>query len=488
MNVRPKSKMRFLTYRLHWAEQLFIKYRKHLKYIQLAMFFAFLYLVIAPLFSTRPTFDDTILTSTILLSQFLFWGLWYGACLFSVIIFGRLWCGALCPLGALSEWVGLIGLKKPLPKWVQWDGWLVILFTVVTILGQTMDVRDDAWGLAKLFLYIFSLAIIVGYLFGQHGGRPWCRYFCPIGKILGVVSRLSIINFMPNNGVKEKPASQPSYIQGRLCPTDYNLPYKNSSNNCITCGACVSDKKKAGLGIYLQKPAQEAKYILLNQPNKYEILFILISPGLAAGGFLWLILHQYQVLRDSVGGWFMAHNIFSIFNQASSFISSQAWNQHFTWFDVGLITSYMLGYGIIVGILSALLLAASAWLVVERKHNFKKAFILLTYQCIPIAILSIVIGLCGKFFEVMHHDFGLSLKIAAMIKFSLLLGSMLWSLWLTATVIFGLIRQINLRFCLSLTFILLYIAMIFYLWWPATLGHAYMSEVEKIRQHIVIPK
>ena len=435
-----------------------------------------------------PKFTDTVLTSAVLLSQFLFWGVWYGACLLSVLPFGRLWCGVLCPLGALSEWSGKLGSHRAIPSWMRWNGWLVIMFAVVTILGQTLDVRDDPAGLAKLFLYIFILAIIIGFIYGKNNSRPWCRYYCPIGKILGVVSRLGIIDFRANKGVPPLPKDQRYYVEGRLCPTDYNLPYKTSTNNCIACGACAYGKKKAGMGIYRRKPGEEVQDILNRRPNWSEVIFVLFSPGLSAGGFLWLILHQYQQYRDTIGGWFLNENIMWIFHRAPSWISSQRWDQHYNWLDVSLIAIYMLSYSLVIGLISAILISLAALLVRTNTMSFQKTFILLTYQYTPVAILSIIIGLCGKFFEVMNHDFGMSLTIAAGIKFFMLGVSMLWTLMLAWKVIKKINNKHGLMTLMGFGIILINVGVILYMWWPAIFGHVYMSEVEQIRKHIIVPR
>ena len=482
INHPPNNKLRLL-----WIERLFKQHRNKIKYLQLAMLIAFLTLIIVPMFAKIPKFSDTILTSTVLLSQFLFWGIWYSACLFSVIPFGRLWCGLLCPLGALSEWSGKFGLKRTIPSWMQWNGWLVVMFTIVTILGQTLDVRDDPAGMAKLFLYIFILAILLGFIYGQNNGRPWCRYYCPIGKILGVVSRLGVIDFKANKGVIPLSKKQNYYTQGRLCPTDYNLPYKTSTNNCIACGACAYGKKKGGMGIYRRKPGEEILDILNRHPNWSEVIFILFSPGLSAGGFLWLILHQYQQYRDAIGGWFLDKNIMWIFNRAPAWLSSQRWNQHYSWLDVTMITGYMLTYSIVIGLISTALITLAALCLRTTATSFKKMFVLLTYQYTPVAILSIVIGLSGKFFEVLNHDFNMSLTLAIGIKFFLLGISMLWALHLTLTVIRRLNDKSLTIKLISFAFILMNVAIILYMWWPAILGHTYMSEVEQIRKHIIVP-
>jgi len=473
--------------RLLTIERFFYRNRGNVKYLQMIMLFSFLFLVIVPLYMPIPNAQDTIFNSIVLLSQFLIWGVWYGACLFSVIPFGRLWCGVLCPLGALSEWMGRLGFKKVIPNWVKWDGWLIVMFIIVTILGQTLDVRDDPAGLFRLFLYIFALAIIIGLFYGKNGSRPWCRYFCPIGKILGIVSRLSCIDFRPNHGARPLSDSQRYYIEGRLCPTNYNLPHKVSTNNCITCGACVYGKKKSGLGIYLRRPGIEANNILKHHPNWYEVIFILLSPGISAGGFLWLILNQYQHYRDIIGSWFLEKNDLWVFDHAPIWISSQRWNQHYSWLDIGMMTCYMLFYAVILALISSLLIAMVAFLLRTKSQSFKINFLVLTYQCTPVAILSIIIGLCGKFFQVMAHDFYMSIQAIMLIKSSLFILSILWTMLLTWQVIRRIYQKSLPIKWISFSILLINMSVITVVWWPAIADYKYLSQVEKIRQHLVIP-
>ncbi|MED7820100.1 MULTISPECIES: 4Fe-4S binding protein [unclassified Francisella] len=474
--------------RLFIIDRFFEKFHRYFFCVQLFMLLSFLFLIIAPVYSNNPKSTDTIFTNILLLSQFLFWGVWYGGCLLSVIPFGRLWCGMLCPLGAFTQWIGKFGFKRKIPSWMKSEIWLILMFTIVTILGQTLDVRDDPWGMIKLFGLIFLLAIIIAFIYGQNGGRPWCRYFCPIGKILGVISRLSFIHIAPNRGIKPLPANKEYFIQGRLCPTDYNLPYKVSTNNCITCGKCISTQQKAGLGTYFRFPGAELTNVLDRDPNWSEVAFVLLAPGLAAGGFLWLILHQYQLFRDYIATFLIDHNIMWPFNSAPWILSSQTWNQNFNWLDVFTISIYMLLYGLVIALISSILIAVASLVARSSQLNFRKTFYILTYQFTPVVMLTIVIGLCGKFFEVMQTDFGLMQSTSDTIKATLFLISIIWSVLL----LYKVIRKIPNLNVIKVTFIgcMLFInfVVISCIWWPAIFNKTYVSDVEKIRQHIVIPQ
>ena len=156
------------------------------------------------------------------------------------------------------------------------------------------------------------------------------------------------------------------------------------------------------------------------------------------GGVLWLILNDYNVFRDYVGGVLLDKNYMWFFNQATPLLSSQTWNQNFTWLDVISITLYMSFYGMFFAFILAVTNAIVSKILTYNKDQFKKSFKIITYQFIPVAILSIIIGLCGKFFEVLHDDFNLPELIEVWIKSFMLIASMLWTFILSYQYIFSL--------------------------------------------------
>jgi len=56
--------------------------------------------------------------------------------LLSVVLFGRLWCGLLCPEGALSEWASRHGRGGGVPRWMRWGGWPTLGFLLTTLYGS----------------------------------------------------------------------------------------------------------------------------------------------------------------------------------------------------------------------------------------------------------------------------------------------------------------------------------------------------------------
>jgi len=113
------------------------------------------------------------------------------------LFFGRTFCAAVCPLGAIQEVV----LFRPvrLPDWVSHSlGLLRYLYLGLAVVfvaggaGYVICRYDPFIGFYRLGatfpMFVFGAAILV---LGMFIGRPYCRFLCPYGAILGWLSRLS---------------------------------------------------------------------------------------------------------------------------------------------------------------------------------------------------------------------------------------------------------------------------------------------------------
>ncbi len=113
------------------------------------------------------------------------------------LFFGRTFCAAVCPLGAVQDLV----LRRPVkvPAWAE--GGLRLL--AYTYLGAAIlfAATGSAFIICRYdpFISIFRLTgslniLILGgciLLIGVFVGRPYCRFLCPYGVILRQLSRLS---------------------------------------------------------------------------------------------------------------------------------------------------------------------------------------------------------------------------------------------------------------------------------------------------------
>jgi NAD-dependent dihydropyrimidine dehydrogenase PreA subunit len=126
------------------------------------------------------------------------------------IIFGKLFCSYLCPIGTFMEWLGRIGdkfkLRFNIPEFLDRPLRLLkyaLLFYTVYITMNTSELfckeydpylasvtyfqnGDVVWYLAALALAV----VILGSLFTK---MFWCKYLCPLGAIGNIFSNALVI-------------------------------------------------------------------------------------------------------------------------------------------------------------------------------------------------------------------------------------------------------------------------------------------------------
>lgn len=126
------------------------------------------------------------------------------------MLFGRVYCSTICPLGAAQDLVSRLrrmvkrkqfhfrrpdnGLRYPLLLVVivcLAEGIAIVpsLLEPYSAFGRVMQniVRPGLWGCVVALLTV----LMVGTL-SWRNGRTWCNTVCPVGSLLGIVSRYSV--------------------------------------------------------------------------------------------------------------------------------------------------------------------------------------------------------------------------------------------------------------------------------------------------------
>lgn len=145
------------------------------------------------------------------------------------LLFGRIWCGWLCPAGGLQEICFLGKTKRANNKyaWVKFIVWIPLITAIVilfTMAGGVSSINpflhiEQGFSLAELQNYIIyygvvSLIIILAYTVARRG---FCHFAC----------------FMA-----------PFMIVGRKIRNFFNWPslrLKSDKEGCISCKACTKN-------------------------------------------------------------------------------------------------------------------------------------------------------------------------------------------------------------------------------------------------------
>ncbi|MBZ0216922.1 MAG: 4Fe-4S binding protein [Fimbriimonadaceae bacterium] len=409
-------------------EGFFVRYQKHVAIVHGLMFLVFLALIVGPLFLGEPPENSSPLDHFTTFANFAMWGVWFPLVFLSVIFTGRSWCGLLCPMGAASEWANKHGLQRAIPRWIRWEGTPIVSFLIITILGQTVGVRDHPEAIAEVFGGTMLAAIAMGYVYGRNK-RAWCRHACPIGLLLGVFSRLGAVQFVP----KRKRPGGDAYSEKGLCPTMIDLKRKEESRHCIECFRCVKPEAKGGLFLRLRRPGEEVEEIRRHHPNPAEIWFLFLGTGVALGGFLWLTLPFFGRLRQIVGEWFISQGWTWIGYPGPSWLMvvQPARREVFVWLDFIMIVGFMLACMLALTALLTLTTSLSAWLSgrLGGDLDLRRRFLELGYQYAPVAMVSLIIGLGGELFEILTYA-GLGKAEIGYAKGLLFLSGILWSIYL----------------------------------------------------------
>jgi MauM/NapG family ferredoxin protein len=245
-----------------------------------------------------------------------------GATLLLTLLFGRVWCGWLCPLGTCLEWLR----PRRAPRKIPSERWraakYLLLFAIllaatlgnqtpvlldpITILNRTL--ATAAWPALRYavvqgeaFLYqfsplwgpldlihsalvqplfqevqpVFAPAFLMALLFlglvalNWWAERFWCRYLCPLGGLLGLLSRLSLVRREVSDACVDCARCTHQCPTGTIDPRD---GYRSDPAECIVCFDCLVDCRREGIGFRWQlprwRPARRREY----DPTRRQVL------------------------------------------------------------------------------------------------------------------------------------------------------------------------------------------------------------------------
>ncbi len=215
------------------------------------------------------------------------------------LLLGRVYCSVICPLGIMQDLISSLRKKKfrynysrPL-TWLRWLMVAVLVVAVATGVGSLVALLDpygnygriatnllqplwlwgdnalasiaehydsyafyskDVWLRGGLTLGIaVAMLALVGTL-AWRGGRTYCNTLCPVGTVLGLLSRWSWLKVRINTdkcvscGLCER-ACKASCIDSKNHTIDYS--------RCVVCGNCLDTCSHGALNILSPRPLHQ---------------------------------------------------------------------------------------------------------------------------------------------------------------------------------------------------------------------------------------
>lgn len=178
--------------------------------------------------------------------------IWTGGILYLTYFLGKSWCGWICPIGGLQEIVYRPGILKKehnetLLKILRISRIIIVTFlmTWVAVTGVILLSKFDPFKpIFNLFYGGISvaalIALIVIVLSAPIVNRPFCKTVCPLGLVMGLISRLpGAARIQIADTCKTCKKCQKSCQTGAIILKD-DLK-RISYEDCVFCGDCLED-------------------------------------------------------------------------------------------------------------------------------------------------------------------------------------------------------------------------------------------------------
>ncbi|MBI9044132.1 MAG: 4Fe-4S binding protein [Anaerolineaceae bacterium] len=171
------------------------------------------------------------------------------------ILAGPVFCGWVCPLGSIQEWVGKIGKKLSkkynhiiparVDKILRYTRYLVLGWVVymTAVSGKLIFSAIDPY--FALFNFWSSEVAIGGLIvlgttlvLSLVIERPWCKYACPYGALLGISNLFRIFKIH-----RQESSCIQCGLCSKACPMNIEVDKQTTikDHQCISCLECSSE-------------------------------------------------------------------------------------------------------------------------------------------------------------------------------------------------------------------------------------------------------
>ena len=166
--------------------------------------------------------------------------------LVTTLVWGRVFCSSLCPFGALQDFIARFSPRRwqiRVPQalhdraiYIKYA--ILALILVAAVVAPTLSLFQYFEPFGTLFFFSSSVllwAILLALLAASVVvNRFYCRYVCPLGAALGVMSLLSPLR------IRRVPQCTVCRVCEQACPTGAIRAERIDFKECVRCDICES--------------------------------------------------------------------------------------------------------------------------------------------------------------------------------------------------------------------------------------------------------
>jgi len=177
--------------------------------------------------------------------------------LLTALLFGPVFCGWVCPLGTIQEWVAGLGRKifkkrrynhfipAKLDRILRYTRYLVLAWVIYmtintgTLFFENVDPYYALFNFWSSEVAVGGLIVLgVTLLASLVVERPWCKYACPYGAVLGISNLFRIFSIR-----RESSTCKLDGACDITCPMNINVSSASvvRDHQCISCLECTSE-------------------------------------------------------------------------------------------------------------------------------------------------------------------------------------------------------------------------------------------------------
>jgi polyferredoxin len=171
------------------------------------------------------------------------------------LLLGRVWCGWVCPMGTVLTWTRFKGAlergERLSDRWWGVKYVLLLLILVAALLGLARPVLD--WMGENPIASGTGIILLLGASVGlnYYADLFWCRYLCPLGGALALLSRISPMRRTVRVHCNDCSVCVDACPMGCVDP---RRGFANDPGGCTVCIDCLPACTSSSNGFQFSRP------------------------------------------------------------------------------------------------------------------------------------------------------------------------------------------------------------------------------------------